>query len=253
VTIDESPVRLSLRVLLVEDDLRLARFTALYLEEHGVIVAHVTDGEAGLREARSARYDAVVLDLMLPKLDGLDVCRGLRKSCDVPLLVLTARADESDRILLLEVGADDYLTKPFSARELLARIRANVRRARGLVTPQSDAIEVGPLVLYPGTLRATLHGRDLPLTSYELALLRALAERPGRVLTREQLLDLAKGSSEESFDRSIDVRISRLRHKLGDDPKRPSMLKTVRGVGYVLVAADPQARCDAAESAEERR
>jgi two-component system OmpR family response regulator len=227
-----------LRVLLVEDDRRLARFTAVYLEEHGVLATHEADGESGLRAARTGRFDAVVLDLMLPGRDGFDVCRALRRESDVPILVLSARNEEADRVMGLEIGADDYLTKPFSARELLARIRANVRRARGLVAPQPAVIEVGPLVIDSGALRATLDGRELPLTGYELALLRVLAERRGQVLTREQLLDLAKGSAEDSFDRSIDVRVSRLRCKLGDDPRRPRMLKTVRGVGYVLVAPD---------------
>jgi two-component system response regulator RstA len=143
-------------------------------------------------------------------------------------------------VLGLELGADDYLTKPFSPRELLARIQAQVRRARGQAGPPSRPLVVGELVLEPAALRATLGGRDLGLTAYEFQLLRALAERAGQVLSRERLLELARGSAEEAFDRSIDVHVSRLRHKLGDDPRQPRLLKTVRGAGYQLAA--PSAR-----------
>jgi DNA-binding response OmpR family regulator len=152
--------------------------------------------------------------------------------------MLTARTDEADRVVGLEAGADDYVSKPFSSRELLARIRAQVRRARGQSGPPATVTKVGRLVLDRGTLRATLDGRELHLTAYEFELLRALAERVGRVLSREQLLDLARGSVEEAFERSIDGHVSRLRQKLGDDPRHPRMLKTVRGAGYVLVALD---------------
>jgi two-component system, OmpR family, response regulator len=224
----------TITALLVEDDDRLARFTAEYLREQGVEVVRATDGEQGLGEALRRRFDVVILDLMLPRRDGLDVCRELRHHSDVPVIVVTARASETDRVVGLELGADDYLPKPFSVRELLARVRAVVRRARGRVGPAARTIRAGRLVLHPGSLRATLDGRQLDLTAYEFALLRALAERGGQVLSREQLLDLAKGSGDDAFDRSIDVRISRLRQKLGDDPRHPALLKTVRGAGYVL-------------------
>jgi two-component system, OmpR family, response regulator len=154
----------------------------------------------------------------------------------VPVIVLTARGEEADRVMGLELGADDYLAKPFSPRELLARIRAVVRRARGRAGPARGAVRVGALVVDPGAMRATLDGRELALTAYEFALLEVLARRAGRVLSREQLMELAKGSADESFDRSIDVHVSRLRQKLGDDPKRPRLIKTVRGSGYVLAA-----------------
>ena len=224
----------SLAVLLVEDDLRLATLTREYLEGHGLVVTHVADGRRGLDEASRGRFDAVLLDLMLPGKDGLDVCRELRARSDVPILVLTARGEEADRVLGLELGADDYLAKPFSPRELLARIRAVVRRARGRAGPSREAVRVGALRLDPASRRATLRGKEIALTGYEFALLEALARRAGRVLTREQLMELAKGSAEESFDRSVDVHVSRLRQKLGDDPKRPRLLKTVRGLGYLL-------------------
>jgi DNA-binding response OmpR family regulator len=226
----------TVRVLLVEDDARLAALTAEYLEGHGLSVARAGDGTRGLAEALRGGYDAVLLDLMLPGKDGLEVCRELRARSDVPVIVLTARGEEADRVMGLELGADDYLAKPFSPRELLARIRAVVRRARGRAGPATRPVRVGKLALDPGARRATLAGRVLPLTGHEFSLLYALAVRAGRVLGREQLIELAGGSPEEAFDRSVDVHVSRLRHKLGDDPKSPRLLKTVRGAGYVLAA-----------------
>jgi len=202
----------TLRIVLIEDDDRLARLTARYLESHGVIVTIAGDGREGLAEVLRLSPDAVLLDLQLPGLDGLSVCRQLRNRTDVPILVLTARDEEADRVLGLESGADDYIVKPFSSRELLARVRAQVRRARGRVGPEAQRLQVGPLCL----------------------------EHAGRVLGREQLMCLARGTPDQAFDRSIDVQISRLRAKLHDDPRNPSLLKTVRGVGYVLTGVrDP--------------
>ena len=229
-----------LAALLVEDDLRLASFTAEYLQGHGINVTHLADGRLGLEEARRGRYDIVLLDLMLPGKDGLEVCRELRTSSDVPILMLTARGEEADRVMGLELGADDYPAKPFAARELVARIRALVRRARGKAGPQAKLVRVGGLTVDPSARRAVLDGRELSLTGYEFEILRALAERAGRILSREQLMELAKGNAEESFDRSIDVHVSRLRHKLGDDPKHPRLLKTVRGAGYLLSGEEGQ-------------
>jgi two-component system OmpR family response regulator len=222
--------------LLVEDDARLASLTARYLEANGVRVTTVGDGIQGLELALRTRFDVVLLDLMLPGKSGLDTCRELRARSDVPIIVLTARGEEADRIVGLEMGADDYLAKPFSARELLARIRALLRRSLGQAGPPTRLVKVGSLEIDPGAMRASLRGRDLDLTSYEFNLLRVLAERAGRVLSREQLMELGKGSPTESFDRSIDVHISRLRAKLGEDPKKPRILKTIRGAGYVLSA-----------------
>ena len=221
-------------VLLVEDDLRLAALTQEYLEGHGVAIVHVADGKKGLAEGVTGRSDAVLLDLMLPLKDGLEVCKELRARSDVPIIVLTARGEEADRVMGLELGADDYQAKPFSPRELLARIRAVTRRAKGRAGPAQGVVRVGALVLDPAARTATLDGAPVHLTGYEFALLEALARRAGRVLTREQLMELARGSAEEAFDRSIDVHVSRLRQKLGDDPKRPRLIKTVRGTGYVL-------------------
>jgi DNA-binding response OmpR family regulator len=227
----------AIRALLVEDDAKLAGLTAEYLRKHDVDVVVCGDGSLALEEARRSRFDVVLLDLMLPGRSGLEVCRELRARTDVPILVLTARGEEADRVLGLELGADDYLTKPFSPRELLARLHAQVRRARGQAGPPAREVVVGDLALDPRSLRATLGGRELPLTAYEFHLLRALAERAGHVVSRERLLELVRGSAEEAFDRSIDVHISRLRAKLGDDSRRPRMLKTVRGAGYQLAAA----------------
>jgi DNA-binding response OmpR family regulator len=221
-------------VLLVEDDLRLAALTKEYLEGHGVAVVLASDGRRGQEEALTGKYDAVLLDLMLPGKDGLEVCREVRARSDVPIVVLTARGEEADRVMGLELGADDYLAKPFSPRELLARIRAVVRRAKGRAGPARDVVKVGSLSVDPAARRVTLGGKEVFLTGYEFALLLALARRAGRVLTREQLMELARGSAEDAFDRSIDVHVSRLRQKLGDDPKRPRLIKTVRGAGYVL-------------------
>lgn len=221
-----------IRALMVEDDSRLAQLTRDYLDKRGVVVTVVGDGPSGLEEARRERYDCVLLDLMLPGMDGISVCQKLREQSDVPVIMITARGEEADRVMGLEIGADDYLAKPFSPRELLARINALVRRRRGLVGPSTRVLEAGDLTLDPGARRAALAGKELNLTSYEFSLLYVLVERAGRVLSREQLMELARGSAEEAFDRSIDVHISRLRQKLGDDSRRPKRIKTVRGVGY---------------------
>lgn len=227
-----------IRVLFVEDDEKLARLTARYLESHGLVVSWAADGRKGLNEALRERPDVVLLDLNLPELNGIDLCRELRTRADTPIIMVTANGEEADRVMGLEVGADDYLAKPFSSRELLARVRALVRRARGKAGPALRTLKVGGLMLDPGSMRASLDGKELALTSHEFVLLKVLAERAGRVLTREQLLDLTHGSAEEAFDRTVDVRISRLRQKLGDDPKQPRLLKTVRGAGYMFAMED---------------
>lgn len=226
------------RVLMIEDDSRIAELTARYLETQQMHVTIVGDGIAGEAEARRVPYDCIVLDLQLPGRDGLEICRHLRRRLAVPIVMVTARTDEADRILGLELGADDYLTKPFSARELVARIRAVVRRARGQVGPPTNVITLGRLVLDRARLCVTLDDHDVGVTPSEFAVLWSLAENAGRMVTREQLLD-ANGTTEIVFDRSIDVHVSRLRAKLGDDARRPRLLKTVRGVGYVLALDAP--------------
>lgn len=224
-------------VVLVEDDERLAHLTAKYLESHGVVVTIAKDGRSGIAAVVRDRPDVVLLDGMLPGMDGLDVCRELRARTDVPIVMVTARIEEADRVMGLEGGADDYISKPFSSRELLARIRAHARRARG-IRPRNAEVRVGALTIDPERMLATFEGQSLALTTYEFMLLHALAERAGRVLSREQLVDLVRGSAEEAFDRSIDVHVSHLRAKLGDNSRSPRIIKTVRGVGYML-AIDP--------------
>lgn len=223
-------------LLFVEDDARLASLTKEYLERHDVVVTVEPDGNRGLRAALSHRYDVVLLDVMLPGRSGMEVCQRLREQSDVPVVMVTARGEEADRVLGLELGADDYVSKPFSPRELLARIRAVVRRARGQAGPRRRAVAHGSLVLDPGSRTVEFEGRVIELTSYEFDLLHALAERAGRVIGREQLMELARGNAEEAYDRSVDVHISRIRHKLGDDPRNPSLIRTVRGIGYQFLA-----------------
>jgi len=227
-----------IHLLLVEDDARLASLTREYLERHDAVVSVESDGDQGLRLALRHRFDAVLLDLMLPGRDGIEVCQRLREHSDVPIIMITARGEEADRVLGLEIGADDYVPKPFSPRELLARIHAVLRRSRGQAGPRRRTVSAGGLVLDPGAHSATMDGRSLDLTPYEFSLLFALAERPGRVLGREQLMELAGGSADEAFDRSIDVHISRLRQKLGDDPRQPKRIRTIRGVGYQFMTGD---------------
>ena len=221
-------------VLLVEDDVRLAHLTAQYLEKNGFAVTTAGNGNVAMEELRRNRFDIALLDIMLPGRSGLEVCQGLRQISDLPVIILTARGEEADRVLGLELGADDYLVKPFSPRELLARMNALLRRARGQAGPAGRTLKVGDLVIDPAALSVVKAGVTLTLTSYEFGLLRALAERAGRVLSREKLQELAGGNPDEAFDRSIDVHVSRLRQKLGDDPKKPSLIKTIRGAGYML-------------------
>lgn len=229
-------------VVYIEDDDKLARLTAKYLESHGLRVMITADPRDGIACVLKERPDVVLLDLMLPGVDGFEVCRQLRARVDTPIIMVTARGEEADRVMGLEGGADDYIAKPFSSRELLARIRAHARRARGRVGPSNSSLVIaGPLKIDPEARTVTLNGVDLALTTYEFDLLRVFAERANRVLTREQLVDLVRGSPDEAFDRSIDVHVSHLRKKLGDDPKSPRILKTVRGVGY-LFSSDRFAR-----------
>jgi DNA-binding response OmpR family regulator len=229
---DPSP----LLVLHVEDDERLSQLTASYLESNDVRVVTVASGSEALARAPRLRPDVILLDVGLPGMDGVAVCRRLRDELDTPILMVTAHDAELDRVLGLQAGADDYVVKPFSLAELLARVQAHARRARGTLTASVRTLVVGPLRIDTRAMFATLDERPLALTAYEFALLRALAERAGRTLTREELMDLVKGSADESFDRSVDVHVSNLRKKLCDDPRDPRLLKTVRGVGYMLVA-----------------
>ncbi len=205
-----------------------------YLESHRITVHAVGNGLDAVPTALRIHPDVIVLDLVLPGLHGFEVCRRLRERVSAPILMVTACGDEADRVTGLEMGADDYLVKPVSMRELLARLRAQARRARGELVVGEPELSVGALRIHRVSRRALLGDRELMLTTYEFDLLRALALRAGRVLSREQLIELVRGSADQAFDRSIDVHVSRLRQKLGDDPRSPRMLKTIRGIGYML-------------------
>lgn len=206
-----------------------------YLGKAGFHVLHAENGARGLALHAREGIDAVILDLMLPDTDGLEVCRLLRARSDSPILMLTARGDPMDRVVGLEMGADDYLPKPFEPRELLARLRAILRRSRG--GPKRDVLRYGRLEIDRGSREVRLDGAQRPLTSYQYALVLALAEHAGRVMSRDQLMDLLKGEPIEAFDRSIDVHISRIRAAIEDDPKKPRRIITVRGAGYVFAKA----------------
>ena len=221
--------------LLIDDDARLGALVAEYLGRHEIDVTVAGDGERGLSVLRKGRFDVVLLDVMLPGADGFEVCRRLRAAPELaalPVIMLTARGDDVDKIVGLELGADDYLAKPFNPRELLARIHAVLRRGRRVAT--RDRFSAGGLEIDFEAREVTVAGQRQTLTAYEFELLAALARAAGRVLSREQLLDALKGATYETFDRSIDVHISKLRGKLEANPKQPRYIKTVRGAGYVL-------------------
>lgn len=222
------------RVLLVEDDARLADMLSEYLGQAGFRITIATQGAAALEKHSSAEYDAIVLDLMLPDMDGLDVCRRVRGQSDTPILMLTGRGEPIDRIVGLELGADDYLTKPFEPRELLARLRAILRRRVNGKRPGDGTLRFGRLEIDTAARAVRLDGVACDLTGYQFDLLVALAERAGRILSREVLMDLVKGAHLEAFDRSIDVHMSRIRAAIEDDPKKPRRVITVRGAGYVF-------------------
>lgn len=224
--------------VLVEDDVRLADLIVRFLSLHDIVVHHAANATDGLRAIAAHHPDIIVADWMLPDLSGVELCRRVRERSDVPIVMLTARDSEADRVAGLAAGADDYVVKPFSSPELLARLRAHVRRARGLLRPVVGTLVVGPLKLDTGTRSATLHGGALDLTTYEFELLAAMAARSGKALSREQLIELVTGAPDSAFDRAIDVHISNLRSKLGDNPRSPRLLKTVRGIGYTLAWGD---------------
>ena len=233
------------RILLVEDDPRLAEMLTEYLSQSGFRVTHAPNGRSAVGHIAAGEVDAVVLDLMLPDMDGLEVCRQARAVSDVPVLMLTARGDAIDRIVGLEMGADDYLPKPFEPRELLARLRAILRRRvdlghldsarRGAGTvARGDFLRFGRLEIDPDSHSARIDGVPCELTAYQFDLLLVLARHAGRVLSRDSLMELLKGEPIEAFDRSIDVHMSRIRAAVEDDPKKPRRIITVRGAGYLF-------------------
>ncbi|MBL0150108.1 MAG: response regulator [Ideonella sp.] len=228
-------------ILIVDDDAEIRSLLTRYLEKNGLRATAVGDGRAMARALDGGSFDLIVLDLMLPGDDGLTLCRKLRATSDIPVIMLTARGDETDRIVGLEMGADDYLPKPFSARELLARIKVILRRTRSL--PPNLKPQAEHLLRFAGWVLDTARrqlvspaGVETPIGGAEYKLLRVFLDHPNRVLDRDQLLDLSQGREADPLDRSIDVQVSRLRQRLGDDPRQPVLIKTLRGEGYVFTA-----------------
>lgn len=229
-------------ILIVDDDTRLSAMLSDYLSGNGFTVRRAAASLAGLDEIRRKAPDAVILDIMLPDLDGFETCRRIRAFSDVPVLMLTAKGEETDRIVGLELGADDYLPKPFSPRELLARLRAILRRRGGATPSGGDVMRFGRLEIDPASRTARIDGRDCDMTGHQFDLLTALAGNAGRILSREQLMDIVKGEAFDAFDRSIDVHISRIRAAIEDDPKHPRRIVTVRGAGYVFARRQDEER-----------
>ncbi len=228
-------------LLLIEDDERLGALVSEYLTDAGFDITHVLNATDGLtlvqaQPTAERPIDGIILDLMLPDMDGLTVCQKVRAQSNVPILMLTARGDAMDRVVGLEMGADDYLPKPFEPRELLARLRAILRRGSGQMAAdtESDMLQFGGLSIDRGAREVRVNGRVCDITSYQYDLLLVLAERAGRVLSRDFLIEHLKNQALEAFDRSIDVHISRLRAEIEDDPKQPKRIVTVRGAGYVF-------------------
>jgi two-component system OmpR family response regulator len=226
-------------ILIVDDDAEIRSLLSQYLVKNGLRVTAVADGRGMWQVLDAGRIDLIVLDLMLPGDDGLTLCRNLRAKSDIPVIMLTARGEETDRIVGLEMGADDYLAKPFSARELLARIKAILRRARSL--PENLQPDSARHIRFAHWVLDTTHRQLVSsanvvtlLSGAEYRLLRIFLNHPNRVLNRDQLVDLTQGKEADPLDRSIDVQVSRLRNRLGDDPREPRLIKTVRGEGYVL-------------------
>jgi len=221
------------RVLLIDDDKRLHELLTTYLEQNGFAVTGAPDGQRGLSALDTEPFDIVLLDVMMPGMDGLEVCRRIRAKSRVPILMLTAKGDETDRVVGLELGADDYIAKPFGPRELVARLRAVLRRANP--TTESDIVMVNDISIDVPGHKVKIRGQDVDLTGIEFDILLALARRAGRVVGRDALLSEAGRGDVNVGDRTVDVHISHLRQKLGDDPRSPKKIKTIRGVGYVLV------------------
>ncbi len=234
---------MAVSLLLVDDDLKFCRLTGDYLSRYDFQVTVVHDGPTALKQLSEGEFEAVILDVMLPGMDGFEILRKIRETSDLPVLMLTALGDETDRIVGLEIGADDYLPKTFSPRELLARLRAVLRRsARSQKTEDEKSekaeILVGPLSIQVDSRAVVLDGEELALTPVEFDLLFVLAQSIGRIKSREQLLNEIRDRNYDIFDRSIDVHISALRRKLGDDPHSPRYIRTVRSAGYMLLPQD---------------
>ena len=222
------------RILVIDDDVELCSLVSEYLEPEGFQVESVHDGERGLERALASEHLLIVLDVMLPKMNGFDVLRKLRSTSRSPVLLLTARGEDVDRIVGLEIGADDYLPKPFNPRELVARIRAILRRTRAGEGSAGDILRVGNIELNPATRTVLQDGSNVELTSVEFNLLQVLLQEAGQVVSRERLVDSVLGRKFSPFDRSIDMHVSKVRKKLGDTDGTTDYIKTVRGVGYIF-------------------
>jgi two-component system response regulator RegX3 len=229
------------RILLVEDEKTIRTTVGAYLEREGYWVTPAADGQVALDEFEKHRFDLVVLDLMLPRVSGEDVCRAIRDASDVPIIMLTAKGEEADRIAGLELGADDYLVKPFSPRELVARVRALLRRAHVDSEPQRDRLVFGDLVIDISSHKAFLGEKELDLTASEFKLLTTLSRYPGRVYSRMELVEKVLGYDFEGYERTIDSHVKNLRAKLDDDPREPRFIYTVHGVGYRFEPPKPDA------------
>ncbi|MEP2945334.1 MAG: response regulator transcription factor [Lentilitoribacter sp.] len=224
---------MSQSILLIEDDNRLAEMVSDYLQSNGYDVKIAPNGADGIQLEDEEKFDVIILDLMLPDMDGLDICRVIKARSDVPIIMLTAKGDPMDRVVGLELGADDYMGKPFEPRELLARIKAVMRRGQ-TKTATSKTFQFGRLEIDPDAMNCSLDSKLCELTSHQFTLLHTLAESAGRVLSRDTLIDRLKGQEFDAFDRSIDVHISRIRNQIEDDPKHPKRILTIRGAGYVF-------------------
>ena len=223
-------------ILVVDDELKITRLVRDFLQHAGFAVLTAGDGPGAVATVRSAKPDLVILDLGLPGMDGLDVIKAIRRHSDLPIIILTARSDEPDRVVGLEVGADDYIVKPFSGRELVARVRAVLRRTEG-DSPLAEVVRVGSLEVDVPRMEVRSDGRLVELTATEFQILLGMARRPGRIFTRSQLLDAVHGVAVESYERAIDAHIKNIRRKLEPDPRKPTLILTVYGVGYKVADA----------------
>jgi DNA-binding response OmpR family regulator len=226
------------KILIIDDDTKLNHLLKTYLSKYNYKVSSITQPDEALKQLRVSLPDLIILDIMLPGMDGFEVCREIRKHHSVPVIMLTARGEVSDRVVGLELGADDYLPKPFEPRELVARIQSVLRRSTR--QPVLERRQFGALVIDSQKRTAFLEGKDLDLTTNEFAMLSLFASNPGVVLNRDRIIEQTRGLDWDAFDRSIDVLISRLRQKLGDDPKNPNYIKTVWGAGYMFIARESE-------------